>query len=103
MRSAGHQDFLSKSSGGLPRRVELGEGRVRRVGPDVAVWRINSRQMNSRSRHVRNMRLHVAEVVVDARRPAADVAVTEIPGDAGDRQQLHISRRESIQIFLKSG
>src|ERR1035438_10417888 len=59
--------------------------------------------MNSRGRHVRNIQLHVVEVMIDTRRPTADVAIAEISRDAGDGEQLHlITGRERLEIVLES-
>ena len=59
--------------------------------------------MNSRGRHIGDVDLHVAEVMIDTRRPTADIAIAEISGDAGNGEQLHlIARRQRIQIVLES-
>src|ERR1700680_1675883 len=60
--------------------------------------------MNSRGSHVGDVDLYVAEIVIDPRRPTADVAIAEIPGDARNSKQLHlIARSERIQVGLEAG
>src|ERR1035441_4457567 len=103
VRTAGDQQFLSIASGRLPGRVELREWRVRRVGSAVTVRVINPRQVNPCSSYIRNIDLHVAKVMIDARGPGPDVAVAEVLGDAGYGEQLYlVSGRERSQIILES-
>src|SRR5580704_2472832 len=59
--------------------------------------------MNSRGRHVRNIQLQIVEVMINTRRPTADVAIAEISRDAGDGEQLHLmTGRERLEIVLES-
>src|ERR1700680_3118021 len=60
--------------------------------------------MNSRGSHVGDFDLHRAEIVIDARRPTADITIAEIPGDAWNGEQLHlIAGSERIQVGLEAG
>src|SRR5580704_16256290 len=56
--------------------------------------------MNPCRRHVRNVHLHVVKVMIDARRPTADVSVAKILRDADDGEQLHFTSALS-QVALE--
>src|SRR5712692_2519076 len=101
VRSAGHHDLRPKTSNGISRGVELGEGGESGLGSAIAVRRIDAGQMNAACAHVRCAELHISKIVVDARSVALDVTVAEILGEANHGEQLDlVPRRERPQILL---
>src|SRR5690349_20569891 len=86
----------------MTRLVELGKRRESLARTTVTIRVISAREMNSRRRDIRCVELEVSEVVIDACRPASDIAVAKILCNPAYAQQLHIPRRQSIQIVLET-
>src|SRR5579862_6690154 len=100
MRDADDQRFCAKTARRISRRVELRERRELRRRAAIAVWPEHARKVNSGCGHVRRIELEVAEIVIDACRPASNVPVAKVLDDANTGDQLHISRRERVQLIL---
>src|SRR5581483_10684854 len=102
MRPTCHDCFRTESSGCMTLRIELREGRKSLARPAITVRVIEPWKMNSGSRDVRCVEFEIAEIVIDARRPAPDVAIPKIFCDSINAEQLHIAGRKRIQVPLKT-
>src|SRR3954453_9063040 len=102
MRAAGHDRLRPESADGVTLGIELGKRRKVLTRASVSVWVVQARQMNPRGCNIRHVQLEIVEFMVNPSCPAADVAVSEVLGDACNAEQLNVPGRERIQIILKS-
>src|SRR5579871_4888515 len=101
MRTARHDDLGTEPAARVAGRTEMRERCKPLARPTVTVRVVHPRQMNSGSSHIRCIEFEVAEIMVDAGGPAPDVSGGKILCDTGAVQQLHVARRERVEVVLK--
>ena len=89
VRSVGHQGFRTKATGNVSSRVEICVGREAGAGSVESVGPIHGGEVHARGRDVTGVRFQQAEVVFNACRPGADVAVAKIAVDDSDGEYLN--------------
>src|SRR5579864_7860935 len=102
VRSVSHDGFRPEPAGGMALGIELRKWRESGASSAVTVRAVKPRQMNARRRHVRGAKFEIVKVVIDASGPASDVPVAKVLRDTVDAEQLHVSRRQRIQVVLES-
>src|SRR5580704_9212574 len=87
----------------MARGIELGERSEFGIGARVTIRRKNTREAYSRGADVSRAELHAMNVLIEAHRPRADVAVHEVPRDYAGGKELHfVAGSYRGQIILKA-
>src|SRR6516165_10326104 len=93
MRFAGDHVDRTGPADGLAGSVKPGERGKRGISAGVAVGIGHKRQVDTLCTHIRYSRIEVTEIAFDGKRPTADVAIAEIPGDSAQCRQLGLMAR----------
>src|ERR1700756_1901938 len=102
VRPVGHDGLRPEPTGGMTLAIELCKWRETGASSAVTVRVIEPRQMNSPRCHVRDAELEIVKIVIDPSGPASDVAVAKVFRNAIDAEQLHVPRRQRIQVVLEA-